>query len=312
MPQTDIIGSTWTIGSSGNAWAGNSTMDNATEDNGNHKIKIGIFADNFDDNNLNGWTTTGGNHTVSNGIYKQQTNVVEWITARPTIFSYTSPAVILAKVNVADNGSSLDVGLGWGNSTWSPSTGVFAGRRDSFGRWEIRTNDIVGNIIITNRTMNVWSNLQLYKKFNSYNYTSSYDNVLMSSSNSPTNSQYPYLLGSSQIIQFWDNVRIVPLDPNNNIVTKGNLTTWYDAGIGNEIYQIDINAITPVNTNYTVWYRQNGTGSFTQPGHVYTGNRTISLSPGYRNTDVRVVLNGNQTATPELISIRFTYFSKIH
>ncbi|MCE8428935.1 MAG: hypothetical protein J5U19_11155, partial [Candidatus Methanoperedens sp.] len=155
------------------------------------------------------------------------------------------------------------------------------------------------------RTLNVWSNLQLYKKSSGYNFIGSYDNAVMSTSNSPTNSQYPYILGSSQIIQYWDDVRIVPLDPNNNIVTSGNLTTWYNAGNGNETYKLDVNATIPGSTNYTVWYRQNNTGSFTQAGGVNTGNSTITLDPKFQNTDVRVRLNGNKTATPEIISITF-------
>lgn len=302
---TFSVSHTWTIGNNGNAWTVNSTLDNVTEDNGNHNIKIGIFADNFEDNNLDGWTTTGGTHTVSNGVYKQQTNVVEWITASPTTFWYTSSAVILAIVNVADNGSYLDEGLGWGGSAWNARTDLLAGRRDAWNQWQLSRNNNIDSNNTAIRTLNVWSDVKLYKNSNSYNYISSYDNVVMNTSNLVTNSDYPYLLGSSQIIQLWDNVRIVPLDSNNNIVTTGNLTAWYDAGIGNETYQIDVNALTPTNTNYTVWYRPNGTSSFTQIGYVYTGNNTIALSPGYPNIDLRVVLNGNQTATPELISITF-------
>lgn len=296
---------TRTIGIGGTEWAGHSTMDDVIQDYGNHNIKTGIFADNFEDNDLNGWTTTGGNHTVSNGIYKQQTDVVEWITARPTTFSYDSPAVILAKVNVADNGTYLDEGLGWGGSTWTSNNDLFAGRRDAWNQWQLNRNNIIDSSNTASRTLNVWSDLQLYKKSDNYTYGSSYNNVLMSSSNSPTYSQYPYILGSSQIIQFWDEIRIVPLDSNNNIITKGNLTTWYDAGIGKETYQIEVNAITPENTNYTVQYRENGTGSFTQLDGVYTNRNTIPLSLRYQNTDVRITLNGNEKVTPELVSITF-------
>ncbi|MCE8425711.1 MAG: hypothetical protein J5U17_08045 [Candidatus Methanoperedens sp.] len=295
----------YTVGRGGIAWSGNSRMNNVTEDNGNHNIKIGIFADNFDDNDLHGWTTTGGNHSVLNGKYIQETNVVEWVTARPTAFSYSSPSVIMADVNVVDNGTYLDEGLGWGNSTWKPGTAIFAGRRDFMNRWELRRNDVLDNTSATGRTLKELSSLQLYKRSNSYNYYSSYDNVDMSTINSTANLQYPYLLGSSNITQYWDNVRIIPLDSNNNIITSGNLTTWYDAGTGNRTYGLDVKAITPVNTKYSVWYRQNDTGSFVQLGHFYTGNNKIPLSQGYENTDVRIILNSARTKTPELISITF-------
>jgi len=295
----------YTVGNGGSAWAGNSTMNNVTEDNGDHNVKIGIFADNYEDNNLNGWTTTGGTHTVSNGVYKQQTAAVEWVTARATDFTYTSSASILAKVNVTDGGTYLDESLGWGDSTWNSATALFAGRRDYWNQWELRRNDVTDDSDTLSRTLNEWSNVRLCKQSNGYEYSSSFDSIVLNTLNVPAESQYPYLLGSSYLVQYWNDVRIVPLDSNNNIVTTGNLTTWHDAGAGNEIYQIDVNAITPQNTNYTVWYRQNGTGQFVQVGGVYTDSNTIALSPGYQNTDVRIVLNGNQTATPVLIYITF-------
>ncbi len=46
-----------TYGSGGYNWTGNTTMKNVTEDNGDHYIKIGRFADNFEDNN-EAWTVT--------------------------------------------------------------------------------------------------------------------------------------------------------------------------------------------------------------------------------------------------------------
>jgi len=92
---------------------------------------------------------------------------------------------------------------------------------------------------------------------------------------------------------------------NNTMKSSDNLTAWHDSGSGNEVYQIDVNATTPTNTNYTFWYRQNNTGDYAQVGGVYSGNQTIALSPKYQNTDARVVLAGNLTATPELTQITF-------
>jgi len=44
-----------TIGTGGSAWADNSTMDIVTEDLGDGFVKVGVFADNFNDGNYNGW-----------------------------------------------------------------------------------------------------------------------------------------------------------------------------------------------------------------------------------------------------------------
>lgn len=94
----------------------------------------------------------------------------------------------------------------------------------------------------------------------------------------------------------------------DNFTSFGNLTTWYDTGTNNQTYKIWTNVTTPSNTNYTVWYRQNSTGEFTQLGGNYTENQSIDIPTKYQNTDVRIRLTGNQTTTPEVISI--TYFTE--
>lgn len=89
-------------------------------------------------------------------------------------------------------------------------------------------------------------------------------------------------------------------------VSNGSITAWYNSGTGNETYQIDVNATTPTNTNYTVWYANNGTGSYTQLDGTLTGNNSLTISgTKYQNTDVQVRLTGNQTATPEIIQLTF-------
>ena len=88
--------------------------------------------------------------------------------------------------------------------------------------------------------------------------------------------------------------------------SSGNLTTWHDAGSGNETYQIIVNCTTPTNTNYTVYYRENNTGDYVSLASAQSGNQTISISgTKYQNTDIRVKLIGNATQTPELIGITF-------
>src|SRR5574341_2333621 len=94
---------------------------------------------------------------------------------------------------------------------------------------------------------------------------------------------------------------------NETKTTSGNLTTWHDAGSGNETYQLDVNFSTsPANSNYTVYYRRNNTGDYVQVGTAnHNANQSITLSTKYQNTDIRVRLEGNSTATPELTSITF-------
>ena len=93
---------------------------------------------------------------------------------------------------------------------------------------------------------------------------------------------------------------------NNTMVTSGNLTTWYDAGTGNETYQVTINATTPTNTNYTVTANDNDTSALLQQWTAQTGNQTLTFT-GTKAQDTKIVVTliGNSTASPELITVTF-------
>jgi hypothetical protein len=133
-----------------------------------------------------------------------------------------------------------------------------------------------------------------------------------------TNTNRIGLIGRSDIYYFNGTINDVQLfdtnltaeeisDVQNNIMkSTGDLTTWYNSGAGNETYQIDINASSAANSNYSAFYRTNGTGTWTEIGTPNsTGNQSITLTTKYQNTDLKVELYGNTTATPEVISITF-------
>ena len=93
---------------------------------------------------------------------------------------------------------------------------------------------------------------------------------------------------------------------NNTYQSNGNSMHWHNSGSGNETDHIDVNASGQTDANYSTFYRINGTGAWTAIGTAnYTANQSISLSPKYQNTDVKVELYGNNTATPELMQITF-------
>jgi len=67
------IDPTWTL-SSTLGW-GSSTFQDATEDKGDHNIKIGMFADNFNDNTNEGqWVVESGSATFTTGVMKLSTS----------------------------------------------------------------------------------------------------------------------------------------------------------------------------------------------------------------------------------------------
>ncbi len=92
---------------------------------------------------------------------------------------------------------------------------------------------------------------------------------------------------------------------NSRYSNSSTIFLRYDGGSGAVTYQIDVNATTPDNTNYTVWYANNGTDSYSQLGGILTGNNSLTIETKYQNTDVKVELYGNTTLTPELMQITF-------
>ncbi|MDY6959824.1 MAG: Ig-like domain-containing protein, partial [Halobacteriota archaeon] len=88
--------------------------------------------------------------------------------------------------------------------------------------------------------------------------------------------------------------------------TSGDLITYHDAGPGMETVSFSINANTQADTSYAVYYRENGTGSWSMLDSGLTGSNTVTI-PGtkYQNTDVKVQLSGNGLNTPEIISITY-------
>lgn len=89
--------------------------------------------------------------------------------------------------------------------------------------------------------------------------------------------------------------------------TSGNFTSWHNSGLNNSIYRLNINFTSiPLNTNYTVYYRQNNTGEYIQIGVPNNNeNQTIDLPTSYQNIDVIIQLFGNIMSTPQLDSIIF-------
>jgi len=279
------------------------TLDNTSMNLGDGYTRVGIFGDNFDDNDLTGWTTTGGTHSVVDGVYKQEVDATVWVVGRPTTFSYFHTTVIVAKCNVTDNATYVDQGMAWGAATWASGTGLSAGRRENNDVWRLYRDDNIDDSDAITRTQNVWSNIRLYNKTSSYNYSSSYDGASMSTTNSPTSQAYPYLLGSTYFVQYWDDVRIIPLDSSGVVVETGNISSYYDAGIGYETYELHFN-FTSIQ-NHTDYYRENATGDYVLLGANQVGNKSYTVSTAYQNTDIRSVVYNNLTESAGWISSTF-------
>ncbi|CAG0978622.1 hypothetical protein METP3_01938 [Methanosarcinales archaeon] len=82
-----------------------------------------------------------------------------------------------------------------------------------------------------------------------------------------------------------------------------NTTHWYNATAGSIVSDININATTPENTNYTVTV-YNTSGATVNESIGQTGNWTNS-SINSQNVSLYITWYGNQTNTPSLSSIEF-------
>ncbi len=305
--------------SGGNATWTSFTQENVTEDSGSHGIKMGIFADNFNDNDNTGWTTNAGTWSVSSGRLKQTNNASADSMAYYGATNFTN-FEILATIKRTSEGSDDNSLVG------------LLGRKDTATRYYIfdssnKATDIEriryevsysGTSINTNNKAIATLNTDyLYRaKLNSSSLSMKYWQTgtaepaweIVTTNTTIVNGSVGIreYKNAIEVDDFW--VRYS--DSSGNVQTSGNFTSWKNWTDGNVTYQIDVNATTPANTNYSIWGRQNNTGNFELlTSENLTENTTIIIgSEKYQNLDVRVQLFGNETATPELTSI--TYYSQ--
>ena len=81
---------------------------------------------------------------------------------------------------------------------------------------------------------------------------------------------------------------------------------WKNSGSGYRTTSFTINATTPPNSNYSIFYRQNNTGDFVLLASNLVGDQTINIAgTKYQDTDLRIQLFGNGTATPKIYRVKF-------
>ena len=307
-----IQGDTYTsIGVGGAEWDGNSTGDHTTVDLGDGHVKVGIMRDNFNDNDYSGWQVLAGTWTASGGsLHMSNADIPQLISYNASVLENLQVSMNFTETNSDDANGNLGVTfVKDGDNYYICGIGDAAANEDDVhlrnridGEWG---DDIYfADDVFSNTGPN---DLYIVGFRNSTNYTSVevyYSNMTLIDSGGGVNNSHVI---NSIGIRGWpsatgDEISFDNFSAYNINQTTGNRTTWYDTGTGNETYEIVVNASTPTNNNYTVWYRENNTGVYSQVGGVRTGNDTISLSPSYQNTDVRLVLNGTDV---EIMTITF-------
>lgn len=303
---------TWTIsGSGGDATWSQFTHDNVTEDRGSHGVKLGLFQDNFNDNTEDWSEYTGGSGSSSNGRYYYNSSLGSFVSSNGNASwkNYTVSANVSLVTNLANTSYT---GLYIHNN----SAGRIGFRIDWDNNYVIadQSGDVSWQTSIPqyNRTMNLSQEYNMKIKVFGSNVSLWFDDYYMGSSIYSSSNN---ISGDIGVIiragnSYWDNFSVRELDNNGDVVTKGNLTTWHNWTDGNVTYQIVVNVTTPANTNYSIYGGQNGTALQLIASENQTGNQTIGVaSDKFENYDVMIQLYGNETATPELMSI--TYYSQV-
>lgn len=282
----------YTIGPSvsGSIWAGNSTSDNATVDQGDDNVRVGFFADNFDDNDISGWSTGTIPTAVGGRVEFDPTE--DLYRTDITIVNYT----LQYTFNITDSSNSDTTHLYFRGQAIGSS---YQMRQRSGTTLEVRDSTGWGQKCV-NSSLTITSNTTYTMRVDLdwHNYTFYLDNVeIMSFSDAAYSSGYFRHRGSG-VTHYVDDVRLWEFGQHD-----GNITSWHDAAIGNDTYEIWFN-FTSAQT-HSDYYRNNATGSFTLLGANQIGNKSYTLATKYQHTDVRTTLNGNSTQTPVLVGITF-------
>jgi len=304
ISETVIIDPQWsTNGSTTPPW-NNTLKNNSINDTSGTGLVIGLFYDSFNDGNCDGWNAYQFSGWDCSVFYLNNTYPLE----EDNYIDYDI-------INISNHSSiGISYDIYWEFLTTSyPYTNMSSISNTSNNiKWYTRASDGLSRIYHQNSTgylltsttsfdplESIWYNMSLYRN-DSFYWIQTMNNL----STTPALEDEPYTnfsyfrLGATYHISY-DNIRIYSTN-------SGNVQTWYNTTVGNETYQIDVNATGGTKTNYSVFYRTNGTGGWTAIGTANaTANQSISLSTKYQNTDVKVELYGNSTTTPELTGITF-------
>lgn len=310
----------WITGIGGQFFQNKSIGSNRTCINqGNGAIGICKLADNFNDNNTVGWNQTGdlaGTFSSSNGTLNQSgayTSYQYW-----NVTSYENMSIFTKFKEYNNLSSYIDASDLRGNLSRPNANPSWLNCQFSIGSpTQIRAYIYcyngsswltVNNTATKTRYLNDWNYAGFFANgtyFRGYLSNVSYTDAMTTVLASGTSSQW--LNGTT--IQFggqpnsaatisWDEIRAVELDALGNQYLSGNYTMNYTVPASQYAKNITINGSYCSGCNYTLYYRQNGTGSYTVVEGVKTSNSTIELpTPYYQSIDIQLEMNASISDT---------------
>ena len=287
----------WSVGLGGDSAWTNGTWDNMTEDLGDHYLKLGLFADNFDDNNEN-WDEAGGSWGVSSGRYG-----LTGYSSHSRTRNYTPPSqnyTVLGIVHTdPDDTGQAGLMVRWSGSNYYACT--LAPRLDLL---VIRKYD---NVAIKQTDLTIAGNTDYLLKFDveGSNLTCSelYSGTTISKTDTSYTGDYTGLLKRWQDEGNFDDFRVVP-NPWNE---KGNYTSEArDAGSEDQMVSV-LFASKPAGTSCDL-YVDKDDGNFALVQADVANNTNYTIPPALRSQTYRVRLScdtNDITRTPavEMITV---------
>jgi len=300
----------WTYGIMGTFFQNNSIgSNNSCINQGGGAIGANcIFADNFDDNNYNGWfINDSGTWTPNNGTINQ-TGANGYLVQNVT---HTNAGVFTKFKEYGVLTSYMDVLRIRGNTTtnYQLSMGSPTTNRSSqyYFVYPSTWNNINSSITKTrylldsNYVYNAVYGTNFLTYHSNVSYASAMTTPLVTGSDSNLSSGTQIAFGGSpnvSAIVSWNETRVVNLSASGVQNIQGNYSMNYTVPASQYAKNITINGTYASGTNYSLKYRQNATGSYVAVEGIKTANTTIELpTPYYQSIDILLEMNSTESDT---------------
>jgi len=295
----------WVNGSTTPAWQ-NTSMYNVS----NNSVNVVIanpFTDYFTSNDLVGWTSLAGTWSGADGFLNVTVGAnPARIYRNHTVFSNTTPFDFRFDYRNVSAILDKDSYIKFYYDTPHLTTGN--GMQIWISNYAFRLQTLALSNIIVGDAANIsamidgnWHTVRV-----NYNgagtWTMYRDNILVGSGSST-------LLVNSNGIQVYQGASINNVNFDNIrywTTTSGNLTAWRDSGIGNEVYQTEIQMYG----NYSACTGSNATricdqyyGTFNTTNSSTWNNQTLTITTKYQDYFVNLTLLGDTTTTPQTVNI---------
>jgi len=313
-PPTPDYSTTWTYGignSTHKVFFQNNTIgsNNSCINQGDGAIGVNcLFADNFADNNYDGWfINNSGTWSANNGVINQtgsngylvynltHTNVGVFTTFKEYSILNSFMDVLRVRGNTTTNYQ-----LSMGSSTQTRANQYYFVYPTT---WNTINSSVIKQryLLDSNYVLNKIYGTNFVTYHSNVSYASAMTTPLVIGSDSNLTSGTQVAFGgtpNASAIVSWNETRVVNLSASGAQNIQGNYSMNYTVPASQYAKNITINGTYASGTNYSLKYRQNATGNYVAVEGIKTANSTIELpTPYYQNIDIQLEMNSTTSDT---------------